>query len=44
MCSPFFVPLQPSSHHSRVPANTRMNSVRSVYLGGTITRTDWRRS
>jgi hypothetical protein len=44
MRSPFVVPLQPSSHHSNVPPYTRMSSVRSVYLGGNITRNDWRRT
>jgi hypothetical protein len=44
MRSPFFVPLQPSNYQSRVPTNTWMSSVRSVYLGGNITRNDWRRT
>jgi hypothetical protein len=44
MRSPFFAPLQPSNQHSRVPMNARISSVRSVYLGGNITRNDWRRT
>jgi hypothetical protein len=44
MRSPLFVPLQPSSHGQLVPADPQINSVRSVYLGGNITRNDWRRT
>jgi hypothetical protein len=44
MRSPYLLPLQPSSHQSQVRSDSRMNSVRSVYLGGNISRNDWRRT
>jgi hypothetical protein len=44
MYSPFSIPLQPSSHAAGEHRSTRMDLIRSVYLGGNITRTDWRRT
>ena len=48
MRTPFSVPLQPSGRTERRPSGLRINlgmrDVRSVYLGGTITRNDWRRT
>ena len=48
MRTPFSVPLQPSGRTERRPSGMRINvgmrDVRSVYLGGNITRNDWRRT